>query len=259
LEYNRCSVPTYLPNETYIVGGKEVIPNSLPWYVSIQYEEEHICSGTLIDDRHILTSASCFQKSFIPIPYSVVLGAHDLSNSIRRISIDRFIFHSDYNVKTSENNIGLIRLSERIQSFSDYITPACLFRSIRLPNISNTLIVAGWRTMEIGKCSVRITNELRQTILTAMDDCSGVDPKYDFKKQLCVGRKDSNCDLCQGDSGSGLFEKQKHDTDRWILTGIVSCGCENASQCYPGVYTRVSAYYDWIQNTIEQMNKEKMK
>jgi secreted trypsin-like serine protease len=257
LEPNLCSIPTYPPDEIYIVGGKEVTPHSLPWHVSIQYEEKHVCSGTLIDDQHILTSASCFQTSLVPIPYSIVLGAHYLSNSTRRVSIDRFMFHFDYNVKTSENDIGLIKLSERIQSFSDQITPACLTRSITLLSVSNPLIVAGWRTMENGMWSVRNTDELRQTILTGMNECSRVHPKYDFKKQLCAGREDSKRDLCQGDSGSGLFEKQTYDTDRWILTGIVSYGCEYAEQGYPGVYTRVSAYYDWIQNTIEQMNKEK--
>jgi secreted trypsin-like serine protease len=255
LEYNPCSVSAYPPDENHIIGGSEARPHSLPWHVSIQYEERHICAGTLIDDRHILTSAHCFQQSLIDIPYSVVLGPHYLSNSTRRVTIDRFIFHSDYNSKTGEDDIGLIRLSERIQSFSNNIKPACLARSFKEPQKSKPLIVAGWRTVQNNTSPVTNTNELRQTILTITDECSDVYKKYNFQKQICAGTEDSRRDLCQGDNGSGLFEKQKYDVDRWILIGIVSYGCEYAPKGYPGVYIRISAYYDWIQNTIEQMNK----
>jgi len=254
LETNICSIPKYSPDENYIAGGKEVRPHSLPWYVSIQYDETHKCEGTLIDDQHILTSASCIQKNPIPISYSNVFCSHYLLNSTYRISIEDLKYHSDYNVQTLENNIGLIKLSQRIQSFpSDRIIPTCLAQSIRLPSASNPLLVASWKTMANGTWSVINTDELRQTILTVMDDCSRIYKNYDSQKQICVGREDSKRDLCQGDHGSGLFQKQKYDVDRWIQTGIGSYGCEHASQGYPGVYTRVSAYYDWIQNTIEKM------
>jgi trypsin len=243
----------YPPIENYTAGGSEASPHSLPWHVSIQYEEQHICAGTLIDDQHILTAARCFNKSFIHIPYSVVLGAHLLSNSNRRISVDRLIFHYDYNDATSENDIGLIRLHEPITSFSDHIRPACLSRSFQQSYASNPLIVAGWRKMQDNTWSVSNTDELRQTILTEMDECSDVYTNYNFKKQVCAGWKNARRNLCQGDPGSGLFEKQKYDTYRWILIGIVSYGCEHASKGYPGVYIRVSAYNDWIQNTIKQM------
>ncbi|CAF0934325.1 unnamed protein product [Adineta steineri] len=257
LEYNPCSVSTYSPNENHIIDGSEARAHSLPWHVSIQYNEQHICSGTLIDNQHILTTAHCFQQSLIPIPYSVVLGAHYLSNSTYRIPIDRFIFHSDYNSQTSENNIGLIKLSERIDSFSNQITPACLARSTKQSDKSNPLIVAGWRTIKNNTWSVSETDELRQTVLTVMNECSDVykNKKYNLKKEICAGTKYSKRDLCQGDDGSGLFEKQNHDIDRWILVGIMNYGCDCAQQGYPGVYIRISAYYDWIQNTIHQINK----
>ncbi len=254
MESNPCSDPTYSPNDKYVVGGEEARPHSLPWHVSIHYQEIHICDGTLIDDRHILTSANCLQDNLFVQLYSIVLGAHYLSNATDRVPIDNLTFHRDYNIDTLANNIGLIKLSKRIQPFSDRITPACLARSIRQSNASNPLIVAGWSTMENGTEFVQNTNELRQTILTVMDECSLVYPNYDVKKQICAGREASERDLCQGYLGGGLFEKQTYDIDRWILTGIVNYGCEYASQGYPGVYTSIVAYYDWIQNAIEQMN-----
>ena len=243
----------YPPDEEYITSGREARSHSLPWHVSIQYAENHTCEGTLIDDQHVLTSASCLRENLFLVPYSVMLGAHYLSNPMDRISIDSFKLHSDYNVETSENNIALIKLSQPVQSSTDHVIPACLDQSISKSTTFNSLLVASWYSMDIPTGSISVTDELRQTMLTGMNGCSRVYQKYDSQKQLCVGREDSNRDSCQGDRGSGLFEKQRYDVDRWILIGIANYGCEHASQGYPSVYTRVSAHYDWIQKMIEEM------
>jgi secreted trypsin-like serine protease len=253
LEYNPCGVSANPPDESRIVGGSEARPHSLPWHVSIQFDEHHICAGILIDDQHIVTAAHCFQLSLFPIQYTIVLGAHLLSDSNRRVSVNRLAAHDDYNVMTLDNDIGLMRLTERIQSYSDNITPACLARSVRQPYVSHPLIVAGWGATLNQTSRVLLTDELRQTILTVMSDCSRVYKNFNVKKQVCVGTEDYSSDSCDGDSGGGLFQKQSDDKDRWILTGIVSYGNGCAEKGYPGVYVRVSAYYDWIQKSIEQM------
>jgi len=46
-----------------IVGGAEVVPNSLPFVVSLQRTfltlSTHVCAGTILDDKTILTAAHC--------------------------------------------------------------------------------------------------------------------------------------------------------------------------------------------------------
>lgn len=56
-------------------------------------------------------------------------------------------------------------------------------------------------------------------------------------------------DSCGGDSGGPLLLKGSSiDDDQ--LVGIVSWGISCANDDYPGVYSRISYYYDWIQSTI---------
>lgn len=53
--------------------------------------------------------------------------------------------------------------------------------------------------------------------------------------------------IAQGDSGGPLVVKQG---SLWIQAGIVSFGRDCAIENYPGVYTRVSRYEDWINQVI---------
>ena len=64
---------------------------------------------------------------------------------------------------------------------------------------------------------------------------------------LCISGQDS----CTGDSGGPLVFREYSD-DPWYQVGVVSfgygltCGSE-----YPGVYTKVSGYLDWIEKHLE--------
>lgn len=66
--------------------------------------------------------------------------------------------------------------------------------------------------------------------------------------QICAGGQRGK-DSCRGDSGGPLMsvERAADGTGKWTAVGIVSfgpspCGMEG----WPGVYTRVSSFSDWI-------------
>ena len=61
-------------------------------------------------------------------------------------------------------------------------------------------------------------------------------------KQICAGRGET--DTCAGDSGGPLLASNPDGS--WTVVGITSFGVGCGNQIFPGVYTKVSEYMDWI-------------
>ena len=68
---------------------------------------------------------------------------------------------------------------------------------------------------------------------------------------MCAGGH-NQIDSCQGDSGGPLQAPALYNnTPRYVQYGIVSFGtlhCGNEG--YPGVYTRLSYYLDWVLDNM---------
>lgn len=62
-------------------------------------------------------------------------------------------------------------------------------------------------------------------------------------EMICATGSEPPRDACQGDSGGPLVTNN-------VLIGIVSWGEGCADQKYPGVYTRLSQYSEWIGRKI---------
>jgi hypothetical protein len=62
---------------------------------------------------------------------------------------------------------------------------------------------------------------------------------------ICAGLAEGGKDSCQGDSGGPLVTKALDGEYRQI--GVVSFGRQCALKDTPGVYSRVSAFQDWLQ------------
>src|SRR5690606_11505673 len=75
-------------------------------------------------------------------------------------------------------------------------------------------------------------------------------PDYPITNNMfCAGTPDYSRDTCSGDSGGPLVVFDTGMTP--LLGGITSWGKECAIDNFPGVYTRVANYINWITDTIE--------
>ena len=148
----------------------------------------------------------------------------------------------------------MIKLQSKIE-FGRHIKPACLPSKSDNLKEGQRIIVVGWgNTHEEGPQSEALLKV--QVKAWSHKKCKGNYAKYQKKiygSQFCAS--DLEKDSCQGDSGGPAMVK--NDQLHWVVVGVVgvvSYGIVCAHHKFPGVYTRVSQYIDWIGNTIKTLH-----
>ncbi|XP_060525228.1 venom protease isoform X1 [Cylas formicarius] len=229
-----------------IVGGKPTQENEFPWMARLSYFNRFYCGGMLINDRYVLTAAHCV-KGFMWFMIKVTFGEHDRCNDTRRPE-SRFVLRAisgAFSFLNFDNDIALLRLNDKVP-ITQHIKPICLPKGTSNTYVGQRATAAGWGTLkEDGKPSC-ILQEVDVPVISN-EECRNTNysAKMISDNMLCagypaVGQKDS----CQGDSGGPLIVEKPDQ--RYELIGVVSWGNGCARPGYPGVYTRVTRYLDWI-------------
>lgn len=117
-------------------------------------------------------------------------------------------------------------------------------------DIGQRLVVAGWGRTEYSNSSP-IKLKLRVPVVSPSQCLSrfrtaGVTVQ---KTQLCAGAERGK-DSCNGDSGGPLMHTFSNNSGQWYVEGVVSFGARCGTEGWPGIYTRVSQYLDWIKENV---------
>ncbi|XP_011878431.1 PREDICTED: uncharacterized protein LOC105567833 [Vollenhovia emeryi] len=236
--------------ESRIVGGQTTSMNEFPWMARLSYLNKFYCGGTLINDRYVLTAAHCVKGiifRFMWFMIKVTFGEHD--RCIEKGPETRYVVRvltGDFSFLNFENDIALLRLNERVP-LSDTIRPICLPTTLDNEYVGVKAIVSGWGTLkEDGKPSC-ILQEVEVPVMS-LQTCrnTSYSPRMISDNMLCAGYLEGQKDSCQGDSGGPLITER--EDKKYELIGVVSWGNGCARPGYPGVYTRVTRYMDWILN-----------
>ena len=134
---------------------------------------------------------------------------------------------------------------------SDNIVEKEEYEEEHMKKIKNlAAIILGWGVKDDGEVS-----DLLQKADVELFEDSVCERSYGigFHKDLmiCAGVPEGGIDACQGDSGGPLLTRDKNNL--WTLTGIVSFGIGCGSKEYPGVYTEVSYYLKWIEDSSKKL------
>jgi len=238
-----------------IVNGTSTTAGAYPWTVGIQFVDKLYCGGSLITKDFVMTAAHCL-KGISTSRVRLILGDHDRrrnsGNQVTRL-IDRVFIHPNFVKKTFNNDIALIKMNRPVE-YSAYIRPVCLPTENRSYNGKNTTVV-GWGKMSEGGRPADVLQEVVVPVITQRK-CRH-ETRYRKKEitnnMFCAGYDKGVLDACQGDSGGPMvWRGEDHDAYRQI--GIVSWGQGCARSGYPGVYTKIGKYLDWI---IRHINEEK--
>lgn len=166
----------------------------------------------------------------------------------QEFGIDKIIIHDKFNVNNTYvgNDIALIRVDRPIQ-FSNVTQPICLpfgSNQIEEPSVTTALTVTGW-----GLTMAANDNGGKLDAVISLRERNNCNKHFRVdERHLCAVEVGKNS--CNGDSGGPLM--QQIDRKKMALEGIVSYGIRNCTNTnYPGVYTRVRSYGEWLSEQME--------
>ncbi|KAG8200315.1 hypothetical protein JTE90_028499 [Oedothorax gibbosus] len=252
----------------FIAGGTESNPNQWPWMAAIFQRltnarpNKFLCGGSLINTRYILTAAHCCVSgaTAAPLPASALLvrlgsnAVHDGDS----FSISKVKVHSNFSFSGQYNDIAMLRLTTRLASYSDRIAPVCLpYPTLQEADLVDHLAtVIGFGAAYLGGGHQQTLHEVTVPIVST-DDCalaysrirSAAFLARGSTHVLCAGLKEGGKDSCKSDSGGPLMIPLENGA--WTIIGIVSFGYRCAEPGFPGVYTRVTHYLEWIYSNTQ--------
>jgi len=238
-------------------------PHEYPWLVSLARQGMvgmvHICGGTLLNSRTVLTAAHCLYDDFDSdnrrlVPASEIIvyaGVHHLlnKNGAQAAGIDYYENHPDWNPYLTEvdNDYSLLFLDRSIMTMPGIVVPACL--SIPSDEVFVPVIAAGWGNTEAGENSqipkhVRLETIYRNT-------CQQQVTQIITENMICTNGWASG--ICSGDSGGPLMDMgTKKVIGVASFVGDIKVDFIGRRTCSgPSVYAKVtSELISWIQTEI---------
>ncbi|XP_067298743.1 transmembrane protease serine 3 [Pseudorasbora parva] len=230
-----------------IVGGNESRLGQVPWQVSLHYQNQHLCGGSVISEHWILTAAHCVYGFAQPVLWTVYAGIINQPLSVSGAhSVEKIIYHANFRPEGLSYNIALIKLKLPL-FFNDQVAPICLPSYGETFKDGQMCLISGWgATVDDGEASVSL--HVTQVPLLSSRQCHRGERGL-TSWNTCAGYLEGGAGTCQGDSGGPLACQGSG----WTLVGTASwaksCGQKNK----PGVYTSISEALTWIQ---QQMEKE---
>ncbi|XP_020300706.1 serine proteinase stubble isoform X2 [Pseudomyrmex gracilis] len=275
-DYKQVCGRRLFPEQRYrepkIVGGSRSNFGKWPWQISLrQWRSQtylHKCGAALLNENWAITAAHCVE-SVPPSDLLLRIGEHDLASEDeaygyqeRRVQI--VASHPQFDARTFEYDLALLRFYEPVVPFQPNILPICLPDDDET-YVGRTAFVTGWGRLydedqlvsPVKFLEGPLPSVLQEVAVPVINNtvCEAMYKNAGFEEHIphifiCAGWKNGGFDSCEGDSGGPMVIQRPKD-NRWILAGIISWGIGCAAPNQPGVYTRISEFRDWINQILQ--------
>jgi secreted trypsin-like serine protease len=254
-----------------IVGGVESEAHKWPWQVFLISGnmtadgglEGTSCGGVLVAQDWVLTAAHCVMTEYgKPYEVSYVYAGSNQIEAGEQIRAYRVAVHENYDDVMIENDIALLQLEHAAGSGAEVIAFADLDTEAQYAANGSAAIATGWGALRDGEFLTSgkaeandVPTYLREVQLEVLDlaTCRTRPGGYEVSENMLCAAAPGKIwrGTCSGDSGGPLVVEAP-DQGGYILVGISSWVRVCGDPQYYSVFTRVSRYTDWINETIKR-------
>lgn len=214
------------------------LPEQLFYHAAIITNNHLSCGASVIHEKYLLTAAHCIPGiPFNPSDFHVRLG-HKSFDKMKICNVHSVKLHPNYTY--FKHDIAIITLDTKIEL--NNLDVLQLPESNAVLKSGEMLQVSGWGSAYLNGPTVD-TLQYAYVPFVDVDTCRKAYGHIVTESMICAGFESGGTDACQGDSGGPLVANH-------TLYGIVSFGEGCGLPDFPGVYTNVAYYRDWIDSEI---------
>jgi secreted trypsin-like serine protease len=265
----------------YIVGGEPAKEGAWPWQVRIledMNDKYGFCGGSFISPSWVLTAAHCVFDEAGQVDQKIAVGyGNNNREKLTHVAVAKVIVNPEYE-KTGKGDFALIKLATPVKD-AKWIPLADPDTEAKFAKEGTVATVTGWgalwdfkvfeaaksdsgdlSTMKLLKEKQMLLkwplmlHEVKVKIIPA-SDCEAAYKELGKDiasgSEICAGEPDGVKDSCYGDSGGPLVAPADNSRG-FVQIGVVSWGDQCGNPAFPGIYSRVANYNDWIRATIQK-------
>uniref|UniRef100_A0A0A1X0Q3 Serine protease 48 n=1 Tax=Zeugodacus cucurbitae TaxID=28588 RepID=A0A0A1X0Q3_ZEUCU len=224
-----------------ILGGEDVASGQFTFVASVRLDGAHVCGGSIIGKRQILTAAHCVvddnNKVVASNRVSVRVG------SINQFAGGKIIYADSIAVQPAytyiHNDVAVIQLNSDVVVGSKISIIPLATSADQLPAVGTKLSVAGWGEQTSGAAPYKLQSVAFS--VASEEDCKKGFPETD-ETTFCLAHnlKEGSC---LGDAGNGVVYNNR-------LVGVASFVVGACGSRYAEVFVNVSHFATWIQGQL---------